>query len=231
MQVTLDWGPDGAARARDAAVLVVVDVLSFTTALDVACSAGAEVIPFALRDRAACQHEADRLGALCARRRKEGGPSLSPPTLAALAAGTRLLLPSPNGARIAAERHGRCLLGGCLRNASAVAEAARDLAGDGEIALIAAGERWPDGTMRVALEDQIGAGALAAALGGAQSVEARFAAAGFRTLAQDLEAALTAIPSGIELTHLGFACDVHWAAAHDVSRTVPILRDGRFSAL
>ena len=95
------------------------------------------------------------------------GPSLRPSSLLGLAAGTVLALPSPNGASLcaAAARHDVVVLAGCLRNATAVATAAR--AAGGPIGVVPAGERWPDDTLRVAAEDALGAGAIIAALGGA----------------------------------------------------------------
>ena len=59
--------------------------------------------------------------------------------------GTRIVLPSPNGSALAfeAQRLGaRRVLAGSLRNASVTANYARTVAGNGAIAVIAAGERW-----------------------------------------------------------------------------------------
>jgi 2-phosphosulfolactate phosphatase len=58
--------------------------------------------------------------------------SLSPVSLLGVPAGTRVELASPNGAAVslAVAAAGAVVLAGCLRNASAVAAAARDLGGD-----------------------------------------------------------------------------------------------------
>src|SRR3979490_3215918 len=65
------------------AVFVIVDVLSFSTAVDVAVSRGAIVYPFPYGEQVAAQIAADRVGAVLAQPRRAGGGqfSLSPVTL------------------------------------------------------------------------------------------------------------------------------------------------------
>ncbi len=130
------------ACAPEVAVLVIVDVLSFSTAVDIATGRGAQVLPFPSGDRAAAQDAASKAGAVLAAPRKAGGGqvSLSPRTLTRLAAGARLMLPSPNGSRLSVEAGAGPVLAGCFRNAGAVARAALALAGGGDIGVIAAGE-------------------------------------------------------------------------------------------
>ena len=72
----------------------------------------------------------------------------------------RCVLPSQNGAEITlqAARIAKIVFGGCLRNALAVAAAAQRCGSSFNV--IAAGERWPDGSLRPALEDWLGAGAI-----------------------------------------------------------------------
>ncbi|MFD8002765.1 hypothetical protein [Streptomyces mirabilis] len=49
--IHFEWGPAGAGRlAGKAACLIVVDVLSFTTAVSVAAEKGIRVLPFWLPD-------------------------------------------------------------------------------------------------------------------------------------------------------------------------------------
>jgi 2-phosphosulfolactate phosphatase len=228
--IRLEWGLAGLEALRDeVALLVVVDVLSFGTALDLALSRGATIHPYPSDDPAGAAAEAERLGALLAGPRSAGGPwSLSPASLARLPPGARLLLPSPNGARLSAAAGGRPLLAGCLRNAAAVAGAARRLAGGGSIGLVLAGERWPDGRLRPAVEDWLGAGAIAAHLPGPLAPEAELARDGFLAARPALPRLLADCVSGQELAGRGFAADLGFAAALDVSRTVPRLRDGAF---
>jgi 2-phosphosulfolactate phosphatase len=156
--------------------------------------------------------------------------SLSPVSLLEIPPGTRLVLPSPNGSAVAAAvaTTASVVLAGCLRNATAVAGAAAEAGGGGPVAVVAAGERRPDGALRPAVEDLLGAGAVLDALGGRPSPEARAAVAAFRQ--RDLPRDLLACASGRELAALGRAAEVHLAAEHDVSQVVPVLRDGAFTA-
>jgi 2-phosphosulfolactate phosphatase len=168
-----EWGLVGARRLQPwVDVLVVVDVLSFSTAVDVALARGAAIAPFAWMDERAVAY-AQKIDAYLAVGRTEVSDdhpySLSPVSIQQLPRGARLVLPSPNGAAICADMAtaGVPVLTACLRNATAVAAAALTL---GEtVGVIAAGERWPDGTLRPALEDLAGAGAVLTALDGAAS--------------------------------------------------------------
>jgi 2-phosphosulfolactate phosphatase len=99
---------------------------------------------------------------------------------------------------------------------------------EGARVLAAAGERRPEGALRPAVEDLLGAGAVLHALGGRPSPEARAAVAAWRRC--DLPGDLLACASGRELAALGRAAEVQLAAEHDVSRVVPVLRDGAFTA-
>jgi 2-phosphosulfolactate phosphatase len=97
------------------------------------------------------------------------------------------------------------------------------------VAVIPAGERWPDGSLRPAVEDLWGAGAVLDALGPADlSPEAEAAVAGFR--AAGLPDALAACSSGRELVAGGFAEDVDVASRVDASAVVPVLVGDAFRA-
>jgi 2-phosphosulfolactate phosphatase len=229
-----EWGLGGivALRGRVAA-LVVVDVLSFSTAVEVAVSRGAAIIPGAPCDPREAAEKATAANAIPAsgREARDGRPSLSPASLRSLAPGTRLLLPSPNGARLSLAGGVIPVFAGCLRNAGAVARAARALAGDGAVGVIPAGERWPDGSPRFAIEDFIGAGAILEALGLAPSPEARVARDAFRAVRMELAPLIRDSVWGRELIARGFAEDVELAVALEVSSTVPLLRDGAYQAI
>ena len=99
------------------------------------------------------------------------------------------------------------------------------LARGGTVAVVAAGERWPDDSLRPCAEDLWGAGAVLALLDDADlSPEARLAADAFRSVEATLTKALLDCASGHELAAAGFGEDVDVAAELDVSDVVPVLR-------
>ncbi len=232
--VLTEWGMAGveAVRAR-ASVLVIVDVLSFSTAVDVAASRAAVIFPFAYGDKAAAQAAANRVGATLAQPRQPAGGqlSLSPVSLLAVPAGTKLMLPSPNGSRLSLAGGGTPVIAGCLRNAAAVASAAREIAGTGTVAVIPAGERWQDESLRPAIEDLLGAGAIIHHLGLPCSPEAQIARDAYRSAASDLPRLIRASRSGCELVERGFHGDVEIAVETDISACVPLLTHGAYRAL
>jgi 2-phosphosulfolactate phosphatase len=202
-QVRLEWGVDGLARLAPADIVVVVDVLRFSTTVIEAVGHGAD-FPW---DAAA------------------------PAT-------------SINGAAVAeaAAVRGALVLVGALRNASAVADAVlaeqQRRGGRTSIAVIAAGEltgRDAGATVRFAVEDQLGAGAIVDALGSLgidhTSPEAAVASESFRALRRAVKHLLTASGSGLELIERGRRDEVLAAAAVDAASVVPVLRDGVFRAL
>ncbi|MDP9433037.1 MAG: 2-phosphosulfolactate phosphatase, partial [Actinomycetota bacterium] len=233
--VRCEWGPVGAARVASAGgAVVVVDVLSFTTSVSVAVERGTVVYPAAWRDSRAADLAAAEEAALAVGRREvtaEHPWSLSPAALLRAPAPERLVLPSPNGSAIAAAASG-AVVAACLRNAPAVA---RWLVASGygteatPVAVVPAGERWPDGTLRPALEDALGAGAVIAALADLGCVSSSPEAAALRALhsgTADVAAAVRACGSGDELRRHGFGDDVEIAVQMGVSDVVPVL-DGR----
>lgn len=236
-----EWGVEGLeALAASAAVVIVIDVLRFTTAVCCALESGSVVLPFPWGSEAAAGYARDHAARL-AGRREHGEPSLSPTDLLTLPAGTRLVLPSPNGSAVsfrARDLGVPHVLAGCLRNASATAQAARRLAAGGPIGIVAAGERWGSGPLRPAVEDMLGAGAILAALDpsgatGASgcSPEAAAARAAFVAARPLVYDALCGSTSGRELLARGWEDDVANSAAHDVSTTVCRLDGAEFSRL
>ena len=95
--------------------------------------------------------------------------------------------------------------------------------------MIAAGERWPDGSLRPSLEDLLGAGAIISALSGERSPEAHAAAVTFESNG-DLAGTLMKCASGVELSERGFTDDVVMAAQLDVDGRAALLEGKVFSA-
>src|SRR3546814_7523464 len=98
----------------------------------------------------------------------------------------------------------RTAFAGSLRNASAVAAAAQDAAAESirkRIAVIAAGEHWPGGNLRPAIEDLLGAGAIIERLQGRPSPEARAARAAYRELKDEIPAVLDRKSTRLNSSH------------------------------
>lgn len=224
--VRVGWGPTGAA-AIATPVTVVVDVLSFTTTLTVALDRGMTVYPFRWKDERAAAYAAARDAVLAQGRSARSGVSLSPVSVRSASGVERLVLPSPNGSAIssALAAAGATVVGASLRNRSAVARWLADR--PRPVGVVAAGERWPDGSLRPAVEDLWGAGAVVAALVdlgvGGLSPEARVAEHAFRAVEPTLAEELHACASGQELAAMGFSGDVAVAAEVDRSSVVPVL--------
>lgn len=208
-QVRLEWGDDGLARLATSDIVVVVDVLRFSSTVTTRVAAGGAV-PL---DAAA--HAVSLNGT-------------------AISRAAAALDPAP------------IVLLGCLRNASAVAEAIADeqrrRGARTSIALIAGGELVPADAgaaartaRRFAVEDLLGAGAIVDALGvrGIDHTSPEAAAAGeaFRGLRAATRHLLAASGSGQELAERGAHDEVRAAAELDASTAVPVLREGVFVAL
>jgi 2-phosphosulfolactate phosphatase len=224
--VRFEWGPVGAA-AVPADVVVVVDVLRFSTTVERYVTAGVEVHPYRWRDDTAAAH-ALKIGAVLADGRR-GRPSLSPVSVDQVGDAERVVLTSINGAMctLAAADTGATVVAGCLRNASAVAAWAA--AQRGSVTVLACGERWEDDdSLRPAIEDLLGAGAILSGLPGERSPEDELAVAAWHAADGRLTDLLERSSSGRELEAVGLQADTACALELDVSRTVPVLTAGAF---
>lgn len=237
--IRIEWGQAGArALGPHSAVLVVVDVLSFTTAVSVAADAGTAVFPYPWRD-GGVEEFAARHDAAPAVGRRAMSPerpwSLSPAALRGAPAPRRLVLPSPNGSAIAAAVSGVPVVAACLRNSGAVAAwlAQQGWGTAGRpISIIPAGEQWPgQEAVRPAVEDGIGAGAVVSALAeagaGPLSAEALAAKVLYEGIS-DVPGLISECASGRQLAVMGFGDDVAVAAEINTSTTVPALAAGMF---
>lgn len=214
-----EWGQAAVIALDPADVTIVIDVFSFTTCVDVAVSRGAAILPYPWNDPSAAEF-ARRHDAELAGRRRQTRYSLAPGSYLDAPAGLRCVLPSPNGAQIslAAAQTTPILLAGCLRNARAVAEAALRVGRTFNV--IPAGERWPDGSLRPALEDWLGAGAILRWLPASRSPEAEAAIASFEHYRDRLLDTLDHCGSGRELDGRGHLKDRFIVGQLDVSSCV-----------
>ena len=222
-EVRCEWGLHGVELlAPISDVVVIVDVLSFTTCVDIATANGAVVFPFRFKDAAASDYAHARNAFLAGPRGAASAPySLSPASLLTVPAGVRLVLPSPNGSSLSLATGRTPTVAGCLRNSRAVAAYAGRLGR--RVAVIPCGERWPDDSLRPAVEDLLGAGAIISHLAGSKSPETRAAEAVYEASHTDLPGIVAACGSGQELIRRGFRTDVEQASRLDCSESVPLL--------
>ena len=203
-QVRFEWGAPGLDALAPSDVVVVVDVLRFSTSVVARVDAG-ETVPLD-----ATAHAVSLNGAAVAARAAELDPA---PTVflgairnAAAVARAALAEQTRRGART-----------------SIAVIAAGELAG-----------REPGARLRFAVEDLLGAGAVIDALGALgvdhTSPEAAAACEAFRGLRGAARHLLTASGSGQQLIERGARDEVLAAAAADVSASVPVLRAGAFVA-
>lgn len=214
-----EWGVNAVTALAPADVTIVVDVFSFTTCVDVAVSRGAAILPYLWNDASAAEFARAQRAELAGRRR-QARYSLAPESYLEAPDGLRCVLPSPNGAQVALAAAGvvPILLAGSLRNARAVAEAARRYGNSFNV--IPAGERWHDGSLRPALEDWLGAGAILRWLPHSRSPEAESAVTLFERHRETLVATLDQCGSGRELDGRGHDKDKLIAGQLDVSSSV-----------
>jgi 2-phosphosulfolactate phosphatase len=224
------WGLQGLQALLPVSdVIVVIDVLSFCSAVDIAVERGAWVYPVPAHDSQAEKLAREVGGIVAEKTASQGSFSLSPSSLLDIPAGTRLILPSPNGANLSAHTAGIPTLAGCLRNANSVAHAVQRQGSN--ITVIAAGERWPDGSLRPALEDLLGAGAILAELEGSYSPEAQAAVNAFQGARNGLAATLRECASGRESIARGRSQDVDLVSTLNASECAPQLKDRAFGSL
>jgi 2-phosphosulfolactate phosphatase len=240
-QIHVEWGATGAklAAARGD-IVVIVDVLSFSTSITLAVSRGATVFSFS-------HQEIDVLGgpeAISAqlnanlidrdRRAINSRFSLSPASLTNTNDNDRIIFTSLNGANCtAAAKASPVVLIGALTNryavADAVAQLLRSTVSD-RCTLIACGEHWSSisdahgEAIRPGIEDLIGVGAIANRLipNFTLSEEALSAASAFASTRDRLFESLSSSVSGRELIAKGFGTDIELAVELDSVGEVPV---------
>jgi 2-phosphosulfolactate phosphatase len=225
--IRCEWGENAVLQlAPISDVVVIVDVLSFSTCVDIATSRDALVYPYRWRDERAIAFAASIGAQLADGKRTDSGYSLSPQSLTQIPKGTRLVLPSPNGSTLTLSTEKTPTMAGCLRNYRAIASAAEKYGP--RIAIIPAGERCGDGSLRPALEDWIGAGAIVSQLSGHPSPEASAALTAFCNTQSELEKVVRQSSSGKELIERGFEANISLASALNASDCIPLLVNGAY---
>jgi len=233
-----DWGPEGARRAADRGdIVVIVDTLSFSTTVATAVSRGGIIYP--CKESAKADNLAKRVGAEVAVRRaamtSKDFYSLSPATFANLQPGTKVVLPSLNGATCSEyAAKSPYLFAGTLVNAEAVGRVINNLLRDSQInaCVVACGEREKEsGNLRVAIEDELGAGAILSYLEFDKSPEARVCESTFLYNREHLSGLLWDSISGRELRECGYGDDVKAASQMNAFDVVPVMREGAFGII
>jgi 2-phosphosulfolactate phosphatase len=235
----VEWGKRG---ARDAAergdIIIIVDVLSFSSTVISALNFGAIIYPYPPHLDGG--KYAKKVGAEYILGRSEAAkldkPTLSPVSFNQEHANKRYVLSSLNGAFCTwiANKVPALLIGSFL-NAFAVGEFANQLRRQigGNITVVPCGEQWSDkgeleDSLRPAIEDYLGAGAILSYLEGSRSPEAEVCFGAFVQSKDKLKDLIWECGSGRELRERGFAEDVMYCSRLNDCQTVPILNKDHF---
>lgn len=222
--VRCEWGADAIEYLYESTdVFIIVDVLSFSTCVEVATSKGATIIPYKYKDESAKSFAAEKNAELAVHRTEPGQFSLSPVSMFTAEKGMRIVLPSPNGATLSIMCAGKITLCGSFRNAKSVAELSQRLGKT--VTVISAGEKWPNGNIRFALEDALGAGAILSYMNGSFSPEATALRNLWVDTQEHLFNVLQECTSGNELITRSSEQDIDIASEVNITSNVPILTD------
>jgi 2-phosphosulfolactate phosphatase len=237
----VEWGIRGAREAAERKeIMIIVDVLSFSSTVATALQFGAEIYPFPPPINEKTRKYAERLGAELSVGRAEsiktGKRSLSPVSFSPEDSGRAFVLCSLNGAAcVEAGKLSPALFAGSLRNAKAVAGAAMKLKEEtgSTVTIIPCGERWEqprakESELRPGIEDYLGAGVILSYMQGNLSPEAFVCRQAFLLSQQELPFLIENCGSGKELIERGFSQDVHHCSQLNVTTVVPILSQNKF---
>jgi 2-phosphosulfolactate phosphatase len=221
--IRLEWGIKGVELLSPISdVIIIVDILSFSTCVDIVLSNNSIVFPYKYKDNTSIEYAKNLNAELASFDRNDKNKfTLSPTSLQAFPSESKLVLPSPNGSTLSLSTGETITLCGCLRNSKAVAEYAMSLGK--KISVIPSGELWKDNTLRPSFEDFIGAGAIISYLKGELSPESKSALSTFLMLENNIKTELYSCSSGKELIHRGFKSDVELASEIDFSNAIPYL--------
>jgi 2-phosphosulfolactate phosphatase len=235
----VEWGIRGAREAAERGdIIIIVDVLSFSSTVISALSQGAILYPYPpYLDGVTYAKTLDAeyiLGR--AEAAKVGRPTLSPVSFKPEHAHKKYVLSSLNGAVctwIASKVP--ALLIGALLNASSVASIVNQLRVQtgANITVVPCGEQWDDvkeheNNLRPAIEDYLGAGAILSNLEGEKSPEAEVCIGAFNHSKEKISEIIWGCGSGRELRQKGFEADVSHCSNLNAYETVPLLNHDHF---
>ncbi|MFB3162080.1 2-phosphosulfolactate phosphatase [Neobacillus sp. 179-J 1A1 HS] len=235
----MEWGRRGAREAAERGdIIIIVDILSFSSTVVSALHFGAVIYPYPPYGNGKQYAKEVNAEYILGRAEaaKAGKSTLSPVSFNEEHSKKRYVLSSLNGAFctwIASKA--QALFIGSLLNAAAVASAANQLRlkTKANITVIPCGEQWSNGgeeedTLRPAMEDYLGAGAILSYLEGEKSPEAEVCMGAFLQAEPKLDALIWDSGSSRELRERGFAADVEHCSRLNVYQSVPILKDNHF---
>ena len=235
----VEWGRRGAREAAERGdIIVIVDVLSFSSTVISAVNYGAIIYPYPpnLNGKSYAEEVEAEYILGRAEAAKIGKPTLSPVSFTQEHSNKKYVLTSLNGAFctwIASKVP--ALLIGSLLNASSVSSVANQLSlqSNANITVVPCGEQWNEvreyeNCLRPSIEDYLGAGAILSYLNGDKSPEAKVCIGAFQTAKQNLSELIWECGSGQELRQKGFEDDVRHCSRLNVFQTVPILNNDHF---
>lgn len=233
-QCRMDWGLRGVDEAvKRGDIIIIIDILSFSTAVVSAVHYGAIIYPFPKTgDAEALGKLVDAEVILGRKEAKElGKPSQSPTSYNDSFKGKKYVMCTTNGGECSkiAKKVPALLIGSFL-NASAVANVANQIKKEKNlnISVIACGEKWSkkadeETILRPSIEDYLGAGAILSLLEGTKSPEAEVCIASFESCKLELDRLLWDCSSGRELRSMGVEEDLIYSSKIDMYAEAPIL--------
>lgn len=235
----VEWGIRGAREAAERGdIIIIVDVLSFSSTVISALRYGAIIYPYPpnLDGKSYAEKvEADFILGR-AESARIGKPTLSPITFNQEHSNKKYVLSSLNGAFCTwVATKVPALLIGALLNASSVASVANRLRlqSKSNITVVPCGEQWNDvkeheNSLRPSIEDYLGAGAILSYLEGEKSPEVEVCIGAFQNVKHKIKEIIWECGSGRELRIKGFEKDVKHCSRLNVYQTVPILLNDHF---
>jgi 2-phosphosulfolactate phosphatase len=235
----VEWGIRGAREAAERGdIIIIVDVLSFSSTVISALRQGAIIYPYppnldgkSFAEKVGAEYILGRAEAA-----KLGKPTLSPVSFKKEHYNKKYVLSSLNGAFctwIASKVP--ALLIGSLLNASSVSSVANQLRlqSNANITVVPCGEQWNDvreheNSLRPSIEDYLGAGAVLSYLEGEKSPEAEVCMGAFQNAKEKITELIWDCGSGRELRQKGFEDDVSHCSRLNVYETVPLLNNDHF---